>query len=125
MFELFKKTITTGLGAMLLTRDKVEELLKDLVEQGRISQKEAEEIIDELVSKAEKDKEEAKDKVKKEVGGILDKAGFGKSKEITELKEEVRNLSLEIEALKEEISDLRKTKEKESGNEELISEVND
>lgn len=119
MLELFKKTLAAGLGAVMLTRDKAEELVEDLVEQGRISQEEAEEVIDELVIKAEKERDEIRNKVKEEFNNLLEKTNFKKKdEEISQLKKEVKNLSLEIEELRGEIKEL---KEKDKGEQGLES----
>ncbi|KXS44185.1 MULTISPECIES: phasin family protein [unclassified Candidatus Frackibacter] len=122
MFELFKKTLATGLGAMLFTKEKAEELVEELVEQGRLNREEAEVIIDDLMEMFEKERDETKDKVKKEFEELLEKAGLKRDNEIDNLKDKVRNLELEIVALREEIEGL---KEGENEDSELISEVND
>lgn len=107
MFELFKKTMVTGLGAMLFTKEKAEELVNELVEQGRINREEAEEIIDSLVAEIEKESNNTKNKMKQEMKEFLDKVGLKNDEEITKLKGEIKDLELEMEALKEEIKTLK------------------
>ena len=51
MKELLKSVAYTGIGVAFLTKEKIEELKDDLVEQGKISQDEAKQFVDELVKK--------------------------------------------------------------------------
>ncbi|ADL12252.1 phasin family protein [Acetohalobium arabaticum] len=123
MFELFKKTMVTGLGAMLFTKEKAEELVNELVEQGRINRQEAEEIIEDLVAEIEKESNETKNRMKQELRGLLDKMGLKNDEEITKLKGEIKDLELELEALKEEVEELKANKD--SGKENAITEIDD
>ncbi|MBW1613859.1 MAG: polyhydroxyalkanoate synthesis regulator, partial [Deltaproteobacteria bacterium] len=53
MFDLIKKTILTSVGLAAMTKDKVEELVKALMEKGEITENEGEELIDDLLKKSE------------------------------------------------------------------------
>ncbi|NOR24238.1 MAG: hypothetical protein GQ542_07555 [Desulforhopalus sp.] len=46
-----KSVVYTGIGAAFLTKEKIEALRDDLVEQGKISQDEGKQFVDELVKK--------------------------------------------------------------------------
>ena len=109
--ELFKKTLVAGLSVMLLTKEKAEEIVEELVEQGKISQQEAEEIIEELLNRTEEGSQEAKSRVKSGLDSFLDKTGLRRDTEqqdeINVLKDKLRILELEVEALKREVEDLK------------------
>jgi polyhydroxyalkanoate synthesis regulator phasin len=51
MRELLKSFVYTGIGAAFLTKEKIEALKNELVEQGKISQDEGKQFVDELVKK--------------------------------------------------------------------------
>ena len=51
MRELLKSVVYTGIGAAFLTKEKIEALKNELVEQGNISQDEGKQFVDELVKK--------------------------------------------------------------------------
>ena len=53
MFELIKKTLLTGVGLAVMTKDKVEELGKDLASQARLSENEGKEFVDHLLTQSE------------------------------------------------------------------------
>ena len=51
MKELLKTIVYTGIGAAFLTKEKIETLKDDLVEQGNIREDEGKQFVDELVKK--------------------------------------------------------------------------
>ena len=44
MFDLIKKTMLTGVGLAAMTKDKVEELAKELSKKGKLSEKEGKDL---------------------------------------------------------------------------------
>ena len=51
MKELLKNIVYTGIGAAFLTKDKIEALKDDLIEQGKIKEDDGKEFVNELVKK--------------------------------------------------------------------------
>ena len=47
MFELFKKTIWLGAGLAVMTAEKIEEAVAEIVKKGHLSEKEGKELLDE------------------------------------------------------------------------------
>jgi polyhydroxyalkanoate synthesis regulator phasin len=68
IIETFKKTLLAGLGAAVVTKDKVQEGLEDLVKQGKITANEAQSIAERVAADGKKEFEHASkrlgDKVK-------------------------------------------------------------
>jgi polyhydroxyalkanoate synthesis regulator phasin len=58
MIELIKKAFYTGLGAAELTREKVEELAKELAEKGKVSDSEIKKFVDEMLDKSQERKDQ-------------------------------------------------------------------
>lgn len=52
MKELLKNIAYGGIGAAFLTKEKIEALKDELVEQGKINQEEGRQFVDELLKKA-------------------------------------------------------------------------
>ncbi len=73
MFELIKKTMLTGVGLAAVTKDKVEELARELTEKGEMSEKEGKELIDELLKKSEQARKDLETKVEDIVRKVLEK----------------------------------------------------
>ena len=55
MLELLKKGMFAGLGAAALTREKIREATRTLVEDGKISSDEAEKLAEDLVQSGERE----------------------------------------------------------------------
>ena len=54
MKDLFEKSLHFGLGVYGYSRDKVEELVDDMVKRGKIEEDKAKDLVDELVKKEER-----------------------------------------------------------------------
>jgi len=92
MSDLLKKTIMAGLGAMSLTREKAEELTKDLIKRGEVSESEEAKFVKDLMDLAEKNKSGMEEKIEQTVEKALAKMNLPSRKEVNELKEEISKL---------------------------------
>jgi polyhydroxyalkanoate synthesis regulator phasin len=54
LIEMIRKSLLASLGAAVVTKEKVEEATKRLVEDGKISRDEAEKLANDLVDNLEK-----------------------------------------------------------------------
>ncbi|MFT5698109.1 MAG: polyhydroxyalkanoate synthesis regulator phasin [Desulforhopalus sp.] len=102
MFETIKKVAFTGMGVAALTREKVEELAKDLISKGKLTEKEGEKFVQEMVTRAEESKAALKSQTEKIVTSTLGKIPLAKEDDIKELRSEIAKLRQEIEAIKEQ-----------------------
>ena len=68
MKEILKSILYTGIGAAFLTKEKIEEIQKDLSEKGKLSQEEGKQFMEELRLKSEKAREQLDLWVNKRVG---------------------------------------------------------
>ena len=92
MFDLIKKTMLTGIGLAAMTKDKVEEMVKDLTEKGEISEKEGKEFLDDLLKKSEQTRKDLEIKMEGMVHKVLGKMDLAIKKDIDNLEERVKNL---------------------------------
>lgn len=102
MIELIKKAMFTGIGVASLTKEKVEEVAKVFVEQGKLSEQEGKKLVDEIMEKSKESQEELTKRVETIVQAYLDKLDIGKASEINELKTEIVELKAKIEALQQQ-----------------------
>lgn len=58
MIELIKKAFYTGLGAAELTREKVEDLARELADKGKVSDSEIKKFVDEMLDKSQERKDQ-------------------------------------------------------------------
>ena len=92
MFELIKKTMLAGVGLAAVTKDKVEELARELTEKGEMSEKEGKELIDELLKKSEQARKDLETKMEDTVRKVLEKMAVATKKDIDSLSERIKNL---------------------------------
>lgn len=92
MFELIKKTMLAGVGLAAVTKDKVEELARELTEKGEMSEKEGKELIDELLKKSEQARKDLETKVEDTVRKVLEKMAVATKEDIDSLSERIKNL---------------------------------
>lgn len=107
LLNFIKEMMVTGLGALFLTKDKVEEMVQKLVEEGKVSKEEANELINNMTKKAKEQQEQMRDKIKTEIENSFNKVGIVKREEVEELKDKVVKLELHVRSLEREIQSLK------------------
>ncbi|WP_165075930.1 phasin family protein [Paludisphaera rhizosphaerae] len=96
MIDLIKRTMLTGLGLAVMTKDKVEELGRDLAEQAKLGESEGREFVDNLM----KQSETARNEFETRVNALVKKAVEGLN---LVHKDEVAKLQGRIDALEDEL----------------------
>lgn len=71
MIETFKKTLLAGLGAAVVTKDKVQAGLDDFVKQGKITANEARTMAEKIASDGRREFDEASAKLGERVKDVL------------------------------------------------------
>lgn len=67
MFNSFEKSINLGLGLLVHSREKIEELVEELVSKGEVAKKDARQFAGELVQRIEEQREELEKLIQSEV----------------------------------------------------------
>lgn len=93
MSDLIKNAVLTGLGILSLTREKAENLAKDLIRKGELSETEETKFVKDLMKKAEKAGGEIEEKIEKTVGKTLKKLNIPTRKDLDEIKQKLDKLS--------------------------------
>ncbi len=100
MLDLMKKTVFAGIGMAAMTKEKVEEISRECVAQGQLSEKEGEKFVAELMQRSEESRAELRQQVEKVVENLIQKMELVRN-------DELKRLENEIVALKEELTKLR------------------
>ena len=74
MTELIKKTLLMGVGLAALTKDKVEELAREVAHSAKLSSEKGQEFVDTVVDRAEKARTDLEARVQRLVQDNLKKA---------------------------------------------------
>ena len=98
MIDLIKKAMFTGIGVAALTKDKVEDVARDFIEQGKMSEQEGKKLVDEIMAKSKESQEELTQKIEASVAVALEKLSLAKESDIAALQQQIDELK---EKLKE------------------------
>ena len=102
MIDLLKKAVLTGIGVASLTKEKIEEVSRDFIDKGKLSEKEGEKFVEEMLSRADESKQSLKKQTECVVEATLEKMQLARASDIEQLKAEIGKLRNEIESLREE-----------------------
>lgn len=99
MTKLLDESINLGLGLILYSREKVEEMVEELVNKGEIAKKDARQFANGMVKKGEEQREELKKLIRDEISGTLSQMGVAKKQDLVTkdeisqiVKEQVRQI---------------------------------
>ncbi len=101
MPDLLKKTLLAGVGLALKTWDEVEDLAKELVDKGKMNEKDGSTFLKDLQKRYEETQKKLEDRVEQTVKEFLKKANVVTSDELKAVKKEVRELKKMISSEKE------------------------
>ena len=101
MPDLIKKTLLAGVGLALKTWDEVEDLAKELVDKGKMTEKDGSKFLQDLQKRYEETQKKLEARVEKTVKDFLKKANVVTSDELKAVKKEVRELKKMISSEKE------------------------
>ncbi len=92
MSGILKKALSLGIGALLVSKDKIEEVVNELVKKGELGQEEGKNLANELIEKGEASMHEVESKIEKIVKSVTEKLNLPTRKELNELKSEIEQL---------------------------------
>jgi polyhydroxyalkanoate synthesis regulator phasin len=92
MEELFRKAKLFGLGVLDFTKEKVEDLVEDMVKRGELSEQETPRAIAEIMEKAASEQEAFMDKLKAVVEKMISGAGLARTADLEALAKRVADL---------------------------------
>ena len=94
MKELLKSIVYTGIGAAFLTKEKIEALRDDLVEQGKISQDEGKQFVDELGKKTASIKDSLDLKISQIIEDKIKQLDIPTNADFADLRRQVEELQI-------------------------------
>ena len=91
MLNSFEKSINLGLGLFVYSREKIEELVEELVNKGDVAKKDARQFAVELVKRGEEQREELKKLIQSEVTKALENVNIAQKGDIV-TKDDIREI---------------------------------
>ena len=98
MIDLIKKTILAGIGATIVTKEKIEVVMQDLVKQGKVSADEAKNVASKLAEEGRKEWESSSKDLAERIRELLAKADFAHKTEVAQLERRIQLLEEKVEA---------------------------
>ena len=101
VMDVVKKLMLAAIGAVNLSKERVEEILDELVKKGEMTSGEKAEALRKMADKVESSTEKVKEAVEKQVKSAIDKVNVGGR--IDEISKKVDDLAASLEQLKKKI----------------------
>ncbi len=101
--EVFRRLILAGIGAVALTRDEAENLIKRLVERGEIAQKDGERLLNETVERFQQPAQTSTNlaqQVESNFEQFLNRLNIPSKRDIDELSVKIAQLASRVEELR-------------------------
>jgi polyhydroxyalkanoate synthesis regulator phasin len=92
MVDLIKKALYTGVGLAVLTKEKAEELVKELTQQAKLSEQEGKELFDGLLKQSEQARNDFQTKVDEAVVAVVNRLNLATKDEVASLRAKVDEL---------------------------------
>jgi polyhydroxyalkanoate synthesis repressor PhaR len=108
MTEVLKKAMLAGIGAVVLTKEKVEEMVDELIKKGEISKEDRAKFVRELADKAEARSREVKGWVEESVKVTLSKIKMARAEEVEVLRKQVQELTKEVSIMERKLKEQAK-----------------
>ena len=99
MIDLIKKTVLAGIGATVITKEKIEVVLQDLVKQGKVSSDEAKAFATKIADEGRKEWEHTSKDLAERIRELLAKADFAHKSEVAQLERRIQLLEEKVEAV--------------------------
>jgi len=96
MEDLLKKMFYQGLGAVSITKDKIEKLISDLIQKGKMTEEEGKKLYEELTTEGKKTADELNKGIKDFVREQIEKSGIPSREEFEALKLQVAELEASV-----------------------------
>ena len=96
MLNITKKAMLTGIGLALIAKDEVEDLAKELVNKGKMSENEGTKFLEDLQKRYDETQKKLEEKIQQAVKDFMKKADVVTGDELKGLKKEIRDLKKAI-----------------------------
>ncbi|CAK8712781.1 Polyhydroxyalkanoate synthesis regulator phasin [Candidatus Electrothrix laxa] len=97
MKELLKNMIYTGVGAAFLTRDKLDEIRKDLVGRGNLTREEGKEFVEDLLKKSDNARDQLELWLNRQVEKRIKELNLATVDEVEDLRRKVEELETALQ----------------------------
>jgi polyhydroxyalkanoate synthesis regulator phasin len=90
MSDLLRKAVSLGLGATIAGKEKIQQIVDELVVKGELGQREAKDLVTNLAAKGEEQRDHLKQMVQDQVKRVLDELNIATKQDLKELEERLK-----------------------------------
>lgn len=92
MFDIIRKTMLAGVGFATVTKDKFEELAKEFIAKGELTEKEGKKLVAEYMKKSEQARKTMEKNLEELIQKSLNKMNIASQKDIARLEAKIKQL---------------------------------
>jgi polyhydroxyalkanoate synthesis regulator phasin len=96
MKDIIEKSISLGLGIAATSKEKVENLVDEMIAKGQLEKQEKSKAVKEILAKVEKSEAEFKERTRAVVNETVNNIGFATKTEVNNLKKTIADLQKKI-----------------------------
>ena len=100
MLDIMKKTLLAGIGATVITVEKLDQMLNTLVERGKLTLEEAREFRDKVIEESRKEYDDAREGMEHWFEEMISKAGLVRKSRFDEVNKRMDEIEAELEKLR-------------------------
>jgi polyhydroxyalkanoate synthesis regulator phasin len=94
--DVFERLFLLGVGAFSLTKEKVESVVNELVERGKLSQEEGRSLVTEIGERGMKEKDAITTYVSEAIRRVIDRSDLATKRDLAKLEAEVADLKKQL-----------------------------
>ncbi|WP_422658670.1 phasin family protein [Paenibacillus sp. EC2-1] len=99
MSDLFKKAISLGLGLTVVSKEKVEKVVDDLVKRGELAPDESKALVSRLIERGDEEQSQIKTFIQDQVKRVLSELDVPTENDIVSLEQRIAALEKKVEEL--------------------------
>jgi len=92
MSDLLKRAISLGWGLTIVSKEKIEGIVDELVKRGELAPSESKQLVERLIDKGAEEQDHFKELINEQVRSVMQGMGLATVKEVEELKRRVTEL---------------------------------
>ena len=97
MSDIFKKMIFTGIGLAAVSKDKIEDTVKEMIAKGNVTEQEGRKFVDEMSTYSDKARTELEKQVNGYVEKAIDRMGLVRKRDLEELQTAILAIQQRLE----------------------------
>lgn len=100
MRSLLDKTLDLAFGAAAITRERVQEMVDELVKRGEVAREESTSVVEEILRRGQKQREETEAFIRREIADAVGKMNIASRDDIARMERRIQELEVLVEDLR-------------------------